>query len=162
MQGNPRKDLSESYQKIWKRLLQVIKMRAHGIKYLGNGSKFQYSWVYKYFRPWQYIMCIQIYICPVGWGWRIHRLHLCKEVKKTPTSVLNMTLNDLIVPEMLELWGMWNDPSLPSLPGPLWYGVVAPDRGLSIGRIEVKCVLILNWIAWKKLFRYVNCVILLN
>ena len=30
---------------------------------------------------------------------------------------------------MLELWGMQSTPSLPSLPGPLWPGVVAPDKG---------------------------------
>ena len=37
------------------------------------------------------------------------------------------------VPAMLELWGMWSTPLLPSLPGPLWSGVVAPDRALSMG-----------------------------
>ena len=36
------------------------------------------------------------------------------------------------VPVMLELWGMWSTPSLLSLPGPLWPGVVAPDRALSM------------------------------
>ena len=34
---------------------------------------------------------------------------------------------------MRELWGMQSIPSLPSLPGPLWSGVVAPDRVLSMG-----------------------------
>ena len=38
---------------------------------------------------------------------------------------------------MLELWGMRSTPSLPSLPGPLWPGVVAPDRVLSLSRIEL-------------------------
>ena len=37
------------------------------------------------------------------------------------------------VPAMLELWGMWSTLSLPSLPGPLWPGVIAPDRALSMG-----------------------------
>ena len=37
------------------------------------------------------------------------------------------------VPVMLELWGMPNSPSLPSFPGPLWPGVVALDRVLSMG-----------------------------
>ena len=45
------------------------------------------------------------------------------------------------VPAMLELWGMWNTPSLPSLPGPLWPGVVAPDRALSMGWIELTAYL---------------------
>ena len=29
---------------------------------------------------------------------------------------------------MLELWGLWSTPLLPSLPGSLWPGVVAPDK----------------------------------
>ena len=37
------------------------------------------------------------------------------------------------VPAVLELWGKRSTPSLPSLPGPLWPGVVASDRALSIG-----------------------------
>ena len=38
---------------------------------------------------------------------------------------------------MLELWGMWSAFSLPSLPDSLWAGVVAPDRVLFIGQIEL-------------------------
>ena len=38
---------------------------------------------------------------------------------------------------MLELWGMQSTPSLPSLPGTLWPGVVAPDSVLSMGQIEL-------------------------
>ena len=37
------------------------------------------------------------------------------------------------VPAVLELWKMRSTPLLPLLPGPLWPGVVAPDRALSIG-----------------------------
>ena len=33
------------------------------------------------------------------------------------------------VPVMLELWGMLDTTSFPLLPGPLWPGLVAPDRG---------------------------------
>ena len=29
---------------------------------------------------------------------------------------------------MLELWGMQTTPLLPSLPGPLWVGVIAPNN----------------------------------
>ena len=36
--------------------------------------------------------------------------------------------------------------SLPLLQGPLWPGVLAPDRVLSMGQIELRCVLMLNWI----------------
>ena len=38
------------------------------------------------------------------------------------------------VPLMLELWEMRSTPSLASLPGPLWLGVVAPDRVLSMAK----------------------------
>ena len=68
-------------------------------------------------------MHTQIHICPVGWGCRIHRLLPGYDTKQS----------DGEVPAMLELWGMRSTPSLPSLPGPLWPGVVAPDRALSMG-----------------------------
>ena len=45
---------------------------------------------------------------------------------------------------MLELLGMQSTPSLSSFLGPLWLGVVAPDRVLSMGKIELNCVLTLN------------------
>ena len=38
---------------------------------------------------------------------------------------------------MLELWGMRGTPSLPSISGPLWPGVVELDRVLSMGQIEL-------------------------
>ena len=37
---------------------------------------------------------------------------------------------------MMELWGMQSTPSLLLLPGPLWPGVVALDRVISMGQIE--------------------------
>ena len=37
--------------------------------------------------------------------------------------------SDREVPVMLGLWGMWSTPLFPSLPGPIWPGVVAPDKG---------------------------------
>ena len=38
---------------------------------------------------------------------------------------------------MLELWQMRSTPPLLSLPGPLWPGVVVPEKVLSMGHIEV-------------------------
>ena len=38
---------------------------------------------------------------------------------------------------MLELWGIHSTPFLPLFPGPLWSGVVTPDRLLSLGQIEL-------------------------
>ena len=40
---------------------------------------------------------------------------------------------------MIELWRMRRTLSLSSLPGPLWPEVVAPDRALSMGQIELNC-----------------------
>ena len=45
---------------------------------------------------------------------------------------------------------MQSTPLLQSLPGPLWTGVVAPDRVLSMSQIELNCVLMLNWIVWSR------------
>ena len=50
-------------------------------------------------------------------------------------------------PAILELWGMRSIPSLPSLPSLLCSGVVASDRALSVGQIELDCVLMLKLIA---------------
>ena len=49
--------------------------------------------------------------------------------------------SDSEVPVMLVLSRVW---STPLLPGTLWPGVVAHDRILSMGQIELKCVLKLN------------------
>ena len=83
--------------------------------------------------------------CPVDWGSRIHRLHLSREIRP-PTNECSGydTKSDVEVSVRLELWGMWSTRSLPSLLGPLWFGVVAPDRVLSMGQIELNCVLMLN------------------
>ena len=45
---------------------------------------------------------------------------------------------------ILELWGMRSTTSFPFLLGPLWPGVVALDRALTIGKKELNCSLILN------------------
>ena len=79
------------------------------------------------------------------------------------------------VPVMLKLLRMQSTPSLPSLPGQLWPGVVVPDRVLSMDLIELKFVLKLNWIALNrtvltfKLYTYAelnylkwNCFCVLN
>ena len=45
---------------------------------------------------------------------------------------------------MLELWGMQSTPSLPLFPSSLWPKEVAPERVLSMGQIELNCVLMLE------------------
>ena len=47
---------------------------------------------------YSYVTATQNLFCLVGWGCRIHWLHLCRGVDPPPlTSVLDMTLNNLIV-----------------------------------------------------------------
>ena len=48
-----------------------------------------------------------------------------------------MTLNNLMVKLKPQIWGMWSNLSLPSLPGSLWPGVVVLDRVLSMDQIEL-------------------------
>ena len=82
--------------------------------------------------------------CPVGWGCRIYRLHLCRGVRPTPNEgpEYDTKQSDGEVPVMLDVWG--SSPSLSSLPGSLWPRVIAPDRVLSMDQIELNYVLILN------------------
>ena len=82
------------------------------------------------------VICLPSCYCPVGWGCRIHRLLLCRGVRPPPPNECpgyDTKQSDGEVPVMLELWGMRGTLSLPSLPDPLWPGVVAPDRTLSMG-----------------------------
>ena len=79
----------------------------------------------------------------VNWSCRIHWLHLCREFKKT-TPRYDIKPFDGKAPVILELWRMWSTPLLPSLPGPLWPGVVAPDRVLIYG--SNRTVWHLNWV----------------
>ena len=90
----------------------------------------------------------------VSWGCRIHRLPHCRggRLPVNECPVYETKQSDGAVPMMLELWGMRSIPSLPSLPSTLWPRVAAPDRALSIGQIELNCVLMLNWIVW-------NCIV---
>ena len=54
---------------------------------------------------------------------------------KSPT--FDTKQHDGEAPVMLELWGMQSTFSLRLLTSPVWSGVVAPDRVLSMGQIVV-------------------------
>ena len=74
----------------------------------------------------------------VGWGCRIHQLHLIKEVWLPQwVSWYDTKHSDSKAPVMLEFWGMLSTPLLPSLPGPLWLREVVPERVLSMGQTEL-------------------------
>ena len=82
---------------------------------------------------------------PISFHWskscRIHQLHLCRGVRPSQrVSCYDTKQSDYGAPVMLRLWGMRSTPSSPSLPGLLLPTVVAPDRVLSMGQIELNCV----------------------
>ena len=107
---------------------------------------FPYQYYFEFVSDWPIII-----ICLVGWGCRIHWLLLCRELRFLPMSPgYDTKQSDGEVPVMLELWEMWSTPSLLLLPAPLWPRVVAHNRVLSMGQIELKCVLMLNWIVWNR------------
>ena len=60
----------------------------------------------------------------------------------------------------LEIWGMWSTPSLLSLSGPLWPGVVAPNRVLSMCQIEqtvCKQMTDINlWLSYSNIWNHVT------
>ena len=90
-----------------------------------------YSLSYLYERPPLY--------CPVGGGSRIHRLLLCRGLRPPHECPgYDTKQSDGDVPAVLELCGMQSTPSLPSFPGPLWPGVVAPDKGPIYGLNRTK------------------------
>ena len=74
----------------------------------------------------------------VSWGWRIHWLHFYRSgggktphpPNESPRYDAKQFNGEALV--MQELWGMQSTPLFQSLPGPLWPGVVAPDRVLSM------------------------------
>ena len=106
---------------------------------------------------------IHSHICPVGWGYRIYWLHLYRGVRHLKDCPdYDTKQSDSEVPVILELWGMRCTPLLPSLPGPIWPVVVAPDRVLSMGQIEIKCILMLKMELEIELFWYLNCVRMVN
>ena len=98
---------------------------------------------------------------PVGWGCRIHRLYLRRGVRpSTDCPGYDTKQSDVEVQVMLALGGMQGTPSFSSHPCPLWPGVVASDRVLSMGQIEIKFVLRLNWTAWNRMFLYAKLICL--
>ena len=71
---------------------------------------------------------------------RIHRLHICRAVRPPPNECpgYDTKQSDDEVPVMLVIWGMRCSPLLPSLPAPLWPGVVAPGKGPIYGLNRTK------------------------
>ena len=85
----------------------------------------------------QPFLSIWQYLGPIGWIVRIPWVCLCR-VERLPneSTEYDMKPSDHDTP-VLDLWGMWSNPTLPLLPSPLWPGPVVPDRVLSMAQIEI-------------------------
>ena len=70
--------------------------------------------------------------------------------KTFSTSLLDMIFNNLMALVILEVSWMQSSSLLPMLPGRLRRGVVAPHRVLSMGKIELNCLFMLNWVIWNR------------
>ena len=69
-----------------------------------------------------------------GWGCRIHRLQMGKNPPSNKCPRYDTKQSDGTAPVKFEVSGMQSTLSLPLLPGPLWPGVEAPERVLSMGQ----------------------------
>ena len=117
-----------------------------GSSFVLGGTDF--SRIFKSFThfPYKWNACLFVpqpsnlyFSCPVSWGCRIHWLQLCRGVRPPiECPGYDIKQSDGEVPVMLELWGIQSTPSLPSLPDPLWPGVVAPDKGPIYGLNRTK------------------------
>ena len=76
--------------------------------------------------------CIEVYSTAPGGAVEYTSLQRGKTPPPNECPVYDTKQSDEKVPAVLELLGMRSTPSLPSLPGPLWPRVVAPDRVLSM------------------------------
>ena len=113
------------------------------------------NWIAYAYAKLNYLKCpcwcnVLAFGCPVCWGCRIYRLHLCRGVRPPLqwVSCYDTKHFDGKVPVMLELWGIRSTPSLPLLPGTLWPGLVASDKGPIYGLNRTNGILMLNWIVW--------------
>ena len=134
------------------------KVHVHG-RYIKHCWKFRFAFrcwsnTFDYHRSWLdvkwFIIWLNANIYPVGWCCRIQRHLLGRRVRplhpsnEYPGYHTKQSADKASV--MRELWRIWNTPLLPSFPGLLVLGVVAPDRVQSMDQIKLNCRFILNWI----------------
>ena len=88
------------------------------------------------------------FIWPIDRNTPTASLQRCKTPKRVSWYDTKQSDDEALV--MLEHWGIKSTPLLPSLPGTFELRVVAPDRVLSMGQIELNYILMLNWIVWNR------------
>ena len=105
----------------------------------------------QYLKPFKCVRTNEAF--PIGCGCRIHRLLFCREVRPpNECPGYDTKQSDGETPVMLELWAMQSTPPLQLLLGPLWPGMVAPDRALSKGYIEITACICLTKLFELELF----------
>ena len=93
-----------------------------------------YNWVHQKYFLWVHS----------AWAWECTDCFSAASPNECPLN--DTKQSDGEAPVMLELWRIQTTPLLPSHPGPLWTGVVEPDRVLPMGQIELNSGHMLNWI----------------
>ena len=79
------------------------------------------------------LLLLLLFSFPFGRGFRIRQLLLWRgATPHTPTRILDGEA------PVMELWGMWNTPSLPLLPDTLWLGVEIHAWVPSVGQIQIR------------------------
>ena len=99
------------------------------------------------------------FLGPLSWGCRKHWLHLCRRVRRPQrlSWIKHLTIRWWDSSNSDE-W-MTNTPLLLSISGPFCSRAVAPDRVLSISRIELNCELMINRIVWHRTV-YICCIVI--
>ena len=109
------------------------------------------------------LRCVALHVCKneTSNDCRIHRLLLFRGVRPPYQWVYWYDTKKFYgkAPVIRELWRMLSTPSLPSLPGSLRPGVAVSDRVLSLGQIELNCILMVNWIVWNRTVLTFNCLL---
>ena len=80
---------------------------------------------------------------PVGWGHKVHQLHLCRGVRPLPSNCpgYDTKLSDGDA-SVLKLWRMWSTPLFPLLQDPLLWRVVVSVKVSSMGQMELFNILL--------------------
>ena len=100
-------------------------------------------------QTWMYLNIAKSHDDLIGWGGKI-RVSAKRWDSPNECPEHDTKQSDGEASVMLELWGMRSTPSLTSLPGLLWLGVVVLDRVQSMGQIELFSFQ--NWVQINDLF----------
>ena len=110
-------------------LRRTLPLYRHWMQSRGPASDKWHGYMERYMAS-SYLYLLMIITYEHFGGCRIHQLHLCRRARPSPNECprYDTKQSDGEVPVMLGLRGIWSTPSLPLLQGPLWPGMLEPDR----------------------------------